>query len=117
MHATRPMLAALMMTALGAHGAGAYGISQIQMALPQGTNTMERCLTHARGVMERAGLTILGSNDNSVGAEPQDASTLATIFCVLEGGVAVISVAGQNTAATGPVATRLRDAWQGRGGK
>lgn len=117
MHRTRTLLAALLLATIGAQGAQAYGLSQIQMRLPQGTNSMDRCLTFARGVMERAGLTILGTNDNSVGAEPQDASTLATIFCVIEGGAAIISVAGENTAATDPVAIRLRDSWQPRGGK
>lgn len=117
MRRTHPLLAALLLAGLGAPDAQAYGLSQIQMPLPQGINSMESCITHARGVLERAGMTILGSNANSVGAEPRDASTLATVFCVMEGGVAVISVAGRNTEATGPVATQLRDTWQARTGK
>lgn len=117
MRRAHPLLAAMILAGLGAQGAQAYGLSQIQMPLPRGITTMDRCLAHGRGVLERAGLTVLGANENSVGGEPRDATTLATIFCVMEGGVAVISVAGDGTSTTDAVALRLRDAWQPRGGK
>lgn len=40
MRPTRPLLSALLLAGLGAPGAGAFGLSQIQMPLPQGINSM-----------------------------------------------------------------------------
>lgn len=110
-----PTLAALVgLLALPALPVGAYGVSQVHFSI-QANTTMTACHQRAREVLERAGYRILGTGTSSIGAEPSDGSTLITAYCVPGPGVVVLTVAGENTAATAPVLERIRAAWQGGG--
>ncbi|MDB5381856.1 MAG: hypothetical protein JWO26_1488 [Rhodospirillales bacterium] len=108
--ATLAALAGLL--ALPTLPAGAYGVSQVHFSI-QANTAMPACHQRAREVLERAGFRILGTGTSSIGAEPQDGTTLITAYCVPAPGVVVITVAGENTAATAPVLERIREAWQG----
>ncbi len=108
-------LAALVgLLALPAFPAGAYGVSQVHFSI-QANTPMPACHQRARDVLERSGFRILGTGTSSIGAEPSDGTTLITAYCVPGPGVVVITVAGENTAATAPVLERIREAWQGGG--
>jgi len=108
--ATLAALAGLL--ALPALPAGAYGVSQVHFSI-QANTPMPACHQRAREVLERSGFRILGTGTSSIGAEPTDGTTLITAYCVPGPGVVVVTVAGENTAATAPVLERIREAWQG----
>ncbi|MBR0657503.1 hypothetical protein [Plastoroseomonas arctica] len=108
--ATLAALAGLL--ALPALPAGAYGVSQVHFSI-QANTPMPACHQRARDVLERSGFRILGTGTSSIGAEPTDGTTLITAYCVPGPGVVVVTVAGENTAATAPVLERIREAWQG----
>ncbi|HEY4253107.1 MAG TPA: hypothetical protein VGM87_17990 [Roseomonas sp.] len=106
-------LVAAGLAALPMAQASAYGVSQIHFSINR-NSPMPDCHQRARDVLERAGLRVLGTGNASVGAEPQDGQTLATIYCIPSAGVVVATVAGENTAATAPVLERIREAWNGQ---
>lgn len=108
-------LAALVsLLALSSVPAGAYGINQVHFSI-QANTSMPACHQRAREVLERSGYRILGTGTSSVGAEPSDGSTLITAYCVPGPGVVILTVVGENTAATAPVLERIREVWQGGG--
>lgn len=102
------------LAALPLSQANAYGVSQIHFSIGR-NSPMPDCHQRARDVFERAGLRVLGTGNASVGAEPQDGTTLATIYCIPSAGVVVATVAGDNTQTTAPVLERIREAWSGGG--
>lgn len=111
--ATLAAFAALL--ALPALPAGAYGVSQVHFSI-QANTPMPACHQRAREVLERAGYRILGTGTSSIGAEPNDGTTLITAYCVPGPGFVVVTVAGENTAATAPVLENIRTTWLGGGG-
>lgn len=86
-------------------GANATGLNLTYVMLPRNMS-VDDCKDFGRNALRRAGLTLLSNTAEAAWGEIQP-NILASVYCIVDHGIAVVSVAGPNTNMTAPISNEI----------